>query len=131
MLANVHSIRQDHVGLTVSCIDRIYLNGYVPKLQTSGQLCYFLRDHLGYDLRRLRLKGVIHRIPGTTRYTVTTHGLHVALFCTKVYLRILRPAWAALLPDPDTIPRPLRDALVHLDAAIQNLCDAASLQRAA
>ncbi len=37
MLANMHSILQNHVSLTVSCIDRIYLNGYVPKLHTSGQ----------------------------------------------------------------------------------------------
>jgi hypothetical protein len=47
---SLHSILQNHVSLSVSCIDRIYLNGYVPKLQTSGQLCYFLRDHLGFPL---------------------------------------------------------------------------------
>ncbi len=33
------SIR-DHVPLTIDCIDRLYLNGYVPTLQTSGQLCW-------------------------------------------------------------------------------------------
>ena len=81
-----------------------------------------------YDLRRLRLKGLIHRIPGTTRYTLTTYGLHVALFCTKVYLRILRPGWASLTPDLDTIPRRLRDALVRVDAEVHQLCDAANLQ---
>lgn len=91
----------------------------------------YTASRMTYDLRRLRLKGLIHRIPGTTRYTVTTYGLHVALFCTKVYLRILRPAWAALTPDPDNIPRPLRDALVRLDAAIRDLCQAANLHRAA
>jgi len=84
-----------------------------------------------YDLRRLRLKGLLHRIPGTTRYTVTTYGLHAALFSTKVYLRILRPGWAALTPDPDAIPRPLRDALLQVDAEIQNLCEAANLHTAA
>jgi hypothetical protein len=47
---HLSSILQNHVSLTVSCIDRLYLNGYVPKLQTSGQLCYFLRDHLGYPI---------------------------------------------------------------------------------
>jgi hypothetical protein len=83
---------------------------------------------MSYDLRRLRLKGLIHRIPSTTRYTVTTYGLHVALFCTKVYLRILRPGWASLTPDLDTIPRPLRDALVRVDAEVHQLCDAANLQ---
>jgi hypothetical protein len=31
-----------------------------------------------YDLRRLRVKGLIHRIPKTHRYTVTSYGLKVA-----------------------------------------------------
>jgi len=91
----------------------------------------YTASRMTYDPRRLRLKGLIHRIPGTTRYTLTTYGLHVALFCTKVYLRILRPAWAALIPEPDGIPRPLRDALGRLDAEIQTLCQAANLHDAA
>jgi hypothetical protein len=44
---NVATILRDHVSLSSSCIDRLYLNGYVPKLQSSGQLCTFLEDHLG------------------------------------------------------------------------------------
>lgn len=44
---SVATILADHVSLSTSCIDRLYLNGYVPKLQTSGQLCGFLSDHLG------------------------------------------------------------------------------------
>ena len=36
-----------HVTLTVESFDRIYLNGYVPKLQTSGYLVTFLREHRG------------------------------------------------------------------------------------
>jgi len=91
----------------------------------------YTASRMTYDLRRLRLKGLIHRIAGTTRYTVTTYGLHVALFVSKVYLRILRPAWAALLPDPDNVPRPLRDAFLRLDAAIDDLCHAARLHSAA
>jgi hypothetical protein len=34
-----------HVTLDVSCIDRLYLNGYVPKLQTPGGVIYFFHDH--------------------------------------------------------------------------------------
>jgi hypothetical protein len=44
---SVATILRDQVSLSTSCIDRLYLNGYVPKLQTSGQLCAFLEDHLG------------------------------------------------------------------------------------
>jgi hypothetical protein len=44
---SVATILRDHVSLSTSCIDRLYLNGYVPKLQTGGQLCRFLCEHLG------------------------------------------------------------------------------------
>src|SRR5438067_9861221 len=44
---NVATILRDHVSLSTSCIDRLYLNGYVARLQSTGQLCAFLSDHLG------------------------------------------------------------------------------------
>ena len=84
-------------------------------------------SQMTYDLRRLRLKGLIHRIPKTHRYTATSYGLKVAFFCAKVYLRILRPQWAALLPAQDQLPRPLRAALDHLDTEIQKLHQEACL----
>jgi len=36
-----------HVTLDVSCLDRVYLNGYAAKLQTPGGVVYFFRDHRG------------------------------------------------------------------------------------
>jgi hypothetical protein len=84
-----------------------------------------------YDLRRLRLKGLIARVPTTHRYTVTTYGLRVALFCSKLFLRILRPAWPALLPtDDDPIPRPLRSAFLKLESEIEKLGTNARLKAA-
>lgn len=80
-----------------------------------------------YDLRRQRLKGLIHRLPKTHRYTATTYGLKAAFFAAKVYLRILRPEWPALLPLDDQLPRPLRAALDHLDAAIRHIHEQAHL----
>ena len=44
---NVATILRDHVSLSTSCVDRLYLNGYVPRLQSTGQLCAFLCEHLG------------------------------------------------------------------------------------
>jgi hypothetical protein len=41
---NVATILRDHVSLSTACIDRLYLNGYVPKLQSTSQLCAFLCD---------------------------------------------------------------------------------------
>jgi hypothetical protein len=36
-----------HVRLDISCLDRVYLNGYVARLQTLGGVIYFLHDHRG------------------------------------------------------------------------------------
>lgn len=36
-----------HVSLDCECFDRLYLNIYQPKLQTSGGVVYFLHDHRG------------------------------------------------------------------------------------
>ena len=36
-----------HVTLDISCLDRLYLNGYVAKLQTPGGVIYFFHDHRG------------------------------------------------------------------------------------
>ena len=80
-----------------------------------------------YDLRRLRLKGLIHRIPKTHRYTATSYGLKVAFFYAKLYLRILRPQWPALLPVSDQLPRPLRAALDQLEAQIRQIHKEAAL----
>lgn len=80
-----------------------------------------------YDLRRLRLKGLIHRIPTTHRYTATSYGLKVAFFSAKLYLRIFRPQWPALLPADDHLPRPLRAALDALDVQIRKIHEEAAL----
>jgi hypothetical protein len=36
-----------HVTLDISCIDRLYLNGYVPSLQTPGGIICFFHEHRG------------------------------------------------------------------------------------
>ncbi len=41
-MPNVAEIIKDHVTLEVRCIDRLYLNAYVPRLQTSGGVIDFL-----------------------------------------------------------------------------------------
>jgi len=91
----------------------------------------YTRGMMTYDLRRLRLKGLIVRVDGTHRYRVTSYGLRCALFFSKVFVRILRPGSQSLEDNPDDIPRPLRKALAAVDAAIAELCDAAQLRPAA
>ena len=46
-MTNVNEILRDHVNLEVECMDRIYLNGYLPNLQVPGQLVNFLTKHRG------------------------------------------------------------------------------------
>jgi hypothetical protein len=50
-----------------------------------------------YDLRRLRLHGLIERVPRTHRYQITMLGAQVAMFYARLYTRALRPA-ASLHP---------------------------------
>jgi hypothetical protein len=56
-----------------------------------------------------------------------TYGLKVAFFYAKLYRRILRPNWAALLPVHDAVPHSLRTALDPLYAEIQKLHQEATL----
>src|SRR5215218_1462348 len=46
-VVTVNDVLDGHVGLDISCLDRIYLNGYVPNLQVGGQVVTFLTRHLG------------------------------------------------------------------------------------
>jgi len=49
-VADYASLLRDHVTLKVRSIDRIFLQGYVPKLQSVGQVCTFLRWEKGFRI---------------------------------------------------------------------------------
>jgi hypothetical protein len=61
------------------------LLGLDPEAMTSGQITY--------DLRQLRIHGLIQRIPHTFRYQVTPAGIRQARFLTRLTQRLLIPAW--------------------------------------
>jgi hypothetical protein len=65
-----------------------------------------------YDLRRLRLNGLIRRIEHTHTHVLTPEGQRIAIFCTKLYNRLLRPLAAA---DQRQAPPGLRRALTVID----------------
>ena len=44
---SVCEVLRDHVVLESECIDRMYLNVYVPQLQRIGGVVWYLRGHLG------------------------------------------------------------------------------------
>ena len=77
------------------------------------------QGQMTYHLRRLRLHGVIERIPNTHRYRVTDRGWRTALFCTRCYNRILRPGRARIIPEDAVDDSPLRRRFDELDAAIE------------
>ena len=59
-----------------------------------------------YDLRRLKRKGLIVRLPGHHRYQLTPLGRRVAVLFTKVYGRVLAPGLAELNPRLPNRSRP-------------------------
>ena len=67
-----------------------HLLGIDPSQMTPGRLTY--------DLRRLRLHGIIHRIAGSHRYRLTREGLRIALFFSRAYSRIIRPSLDKIIP---------------------------------
>jgi hypothetical protein len=87
------------------------LLGKAPEALTSGQMTY--------HLRRLRLHGLIERIPRTHRYRVTAGGWRTALFCTRSYNRILRPGLAQVIPEAALDDAGLRHRFDQLDDAIE------------
>jgi hypothetical protein len=86
------------------------LLGKVPEALTAGQMTY--------HLRRLRLHGLIERVPQTHRYRVTDSGWRIALFCTRVYNRVLRPGLAQVIPEEAEQDSTLRRQFDRLDQAI-------------
>jgi hypothetical protein len=80
-----------------------------------------------YDLRRLRLHGLITRIPKTHRYRLTDFGLRAALFSTRSYARLIRPGFALVIPDTVAGEVPLRRSFQQLERAMDTWCDAAKL----
>lgn len=93
------------------------LLGLDPSQLTPGTMTY--------QLRRLRLRRLIKRIPGTHRYLVTDQGLRIALFYSRTHARILRSGLTLTLDD--TTPNHLRRAFDRLETLIDQHCEQAKL----
>ena len=99
---------------------RALMTGLLHAPYSPGQMTY--------DLRRLRLAGLIRRIEHTNRYVLTPDGLKVAIFYTKVHNRLLRPLLAA---DQPPAPPELRAALRTIDQHVSSYIAHARLGAAA
>ncbi|HEY2303889.1 MAG TPA: hypothetical protein VGH66_18450 [Acidimicrobiales bacterium] len=108
------------------------VTGFTNK-SLRGQVAGLLgRDYrssqMSYDLRRLRLHGLIARQDGTNSYSLTPDGIRVAVFYTKLQSRLLRPLLEA---DKPPAPIELRRALTTIDSILRDYLTNARLGLAA
>jgi hypothetical protein len=78
----IDGFRNHHLRQQVADLLGVALSEY-----SSGQMTY--------DLRRLRLKGLIYLPPKTNRYFVTPYGWKVARLFSRLEARVFRPAMAS------------------------------------
>ncbi len=95
------------------------LLGLAPDQLTAGQMTY--------HLRRLRLHGLIQRLPNTHRYQVTDFGWRVALFFTRTYARVIRPGLAQIVPNVPPGDSALRRRFDQLETAMDDWIAQATL----
>ena len=100
------------------------LRGLVSQLLNGP----YTRAQMTYDLRRLRLLGLIQRIPKSNTYVLTPDGQRVAITYTKLANRLIAPLLAA---DQPPAPPPLRTAWRTIDQHVTNYLDHARLRPAA
>jgi hypothetical protein len=91
------------------------LLGFDPANYSIGRMTY--------DLRRLRLHGIIERIPHSHRYQLTPDGLRIALFFSRTYARLLRPKLAQIMPEAPPVKSALRTAFDRLESEIDACCN--------
>ena len=81
----------------------------------------FTQGKMTYDLRRLRLHGLIERIPHTHRYNLTDFGRRAAVLITRTYNCVLRPGLAAANDPNPPAPTRLRRAIDDVDEVVTKL----------
>lgn len=97
--------------------------------QVAGLLgLEYTTSQMSYDLRRLRLHGLIRRLPHSNTYVLTGEGIRVAVFFSKLQNRLLRPLLAA--DGPQARPE-IRRALATLEHAVNDYTQNARLGLAA
>jgi hypothetical protein len=106
-------------GITSKSL-RALMTGLLAAPYTPGQMTY--------DLRRLRLAGLIRRMEHTNTYVLTPDGTRIAVFYTKLHNRLLRPLLAA---DQVQAPPALRQALRAIDQHVDDYITRARLGKAA
>ncbi len=76
------------------------------------------QGRLSYELRRLRQRGLIERLPKTHRYRLTPFGLRVAVFYSRLHGHLFRPALSILMAGDVPAPSRLRAAFTAIDQVL-------------
>lgn len=121
-----------HALLQALLMFRLLPNGFANRdlrrllAELLGTVC-ITAGQMSYDLRRLRVHGLITRIPRSNRYRLTEVGLHHATLLNHLHTRLLLPALAQLTdPDPPA-PSALRTAAHTYQQALDQLTQEAEL----
>ena len=78
---SVATILRDHVSLSISCVDRLYLNGYVPLLQAPGQINTFCRQQLNAPIASPALFGpLLERFTNDVKRFADQHAIPIIHF---------------------------------------------------
>ncbi len=89
----------------------------LPGIGSEG----YTASRMTYDLRRLRLKGLIFRPPKTHRYLPAPYGWKIARLFSRLQARVFRPAAAIFTSNDAVLPFPLRASLNRVDAQLDEL----------
>ena len=108
-LAGALAVMTNLIGGLSNKAIRPLIEGLLTEPYSHGRCCY--------DLRRLRLKGLIQRLPHSNTYVLTPGGQRFAIFYTNIANRVLRPLMAA---DRIPAPQPIRQSLRTLEKAVQD-----------
>ena len=77
-----------------------------------------------YLLRKVRMHGLIVRVPKSHRYRLTEFGLRLSLFYTRAYNRLLEPAATRVLVAEQERPAQGRNSIYRLGEAMDACCQA-------
>ena len=135
---SVAEVIAEHVTLHLECIDRMYLNLYIPMLQTPEGVAWFWRHHRGYQFASSALmapmgQAFVDRIKRFAQH----EGVELVGFrkgqrkddiaqerlrhFARDEGRLLRPGLALLDARDPPQPAALRRAILNLDQAIDRL----------
>ena len=99
---NVGEIIEQHATYELECIDRMYLNGYIPTLQTGAAAAFFIQKQFNKPIASIKLlepmkrdfinqidKFVVHEEVDLIKFEKTNKGsillrhMEFMLFCTN------------------------------------------------